>query len=186
MRSHEELPEFDGDAAVDGATRVIGHGSMTFQVGDKVVYPQHGATVIESLETVEAFGTAREYFVLRFTDSDLTLRVPSAQADTVGLRQVIGEDEVEEVLEVLRRREIRMPSNWSRRFKNHTDMLRSGDVYQLAEVVRNLSRRRAEKALSAGEVRMLDRARKILMSELCLALTEDADSVNMLVDAALT
>ena len=158
---------------------------MSFAVGDKVVYPQHGATVIDDIETLDAFGTAREYLVLRFADGDLTLRVPSEQAAAVGLRQIIGLDELDDVLDVLRRRDVRMPANWSRRFKNHTDMLRSGDVYQLAEVVRNLSRRNADKALSAGEQRMLQKARRNLISELSLLLAEDADTVGLRMDAAL-
>jgi CarD family transcriptional regulator len=158
---------------------------VTFRVGDKVVYPQHGATVIERIETLDAFGTAREYLVLRFADGDLTLRVPSAEAAAVGLRQIISPGELDDVLDVLRRRDVRMPANWSRRFKNHTDMLRSGDVYQLAEVVRNLSRRHSDKALSAGEQRMLQKARRNLISELSLALTEDPDTVGLRMDAAL-
>ena len=158
---------------------------MSFAVGDKVVYPQHGATVIEDIETLDAFGTAREYLVLRFADGDLTLRVPSEQAVAVGLRQIISPGELDDVLDVLRRRDVRMPANWSRRFKNHTDMLRSGDVYQLAEVVRNLSRRNADKALSAGEQRMLQKARRNLISELSLVLAEDADTVGLRMDAAL-
>ena len=158
---------------------------MSFAVGDKVVYPQHGATVIEDIETLDAFGTAREYLVLRFADGDLTLRVPSEQAAAVGLRQIISPGELDDVLDVLRRRDVRMPANWSRRFKNHTDMLRSGDVYQLAEVVRNLSRRNADKALSAGEQRMLQKARRNLISELSLVLAEDADTVGLRMDAAL-
>jgi CarD family transcriptional regulator, regulator of rRNA transcription len=158
---------------------------MSFAVGDKVVYPHHGATVIERVETIEVLGTMREYLVLRFDDADLTLRVPSEQAGTVGLREVIGEVEADDVFAVLRRRDVRMPSNWSRRFKNHTEMLKSGDVYQLAEVVRNLSQRQADKALSAGEKRMLDRARRVLISELTLALAADADHIGVLIDTAL-
>jgi CarD family transcriptional regulator len=158
---------------------------VSFQVGDKVAYPQHGATVIDGQETLQVFGTAREYLVLRFADANLTLRVPSEQAAAVGLREIISPEEVGEVLDVLRRREIRVPTNWSRRFKNHTDMLRSGDVYQLAEVVRNLTRRSTDKALSAGEQRMLHQARRNLVSELSLALAEDADAVGLRMDAAL-
>ena len=158
---------------------------MSFAVGDKVVYPQHGATVIEDIETLDAFGTAREYLVLRFADGDLTLRVPSEQAAAVGLRQIISPGELDDVLDVLRRRDVRMPANWSRRFKNHTDMLRTGDVYQLAEVVRNLSRRHSDRALSVGEQRMLQTARRNLISELSLALAEDPDTVGLRMDAAL-
>jgi CarD family transcriptional regulator len=158
---------------------------VTFAVGDKVVYPQHGATVIDRVEMVEVLGSAREYFVLNFSDGGLVLRVPSEAADAVGMRDVISGDEAEDVFSVLRRRGVHVPSNWSRRFKNHATMLKSGDVYQVAEVVRNLSRRRAGAPLSAGEARMLLRARQVLASELCLALGEDAERVDGLLDDAL-
>lgn len=158
---------------------------MSFVVGDKVVYPHHGAALIDQVETREVAGSAREYLVLRFDDAKLTLRVPADEARTVGLREVIGDSEVEDVLDVLRRRDVRMPTNWSRRFKNHSEMLRSGDVYQLAEVVRNLSRRGQEKSLSAGEQRMLQTARQNLVSELSLVLTALPDEVDVLLDGAL-
>ena len=169
----------------DGPLALSNRSVMSFAVGDRVVYPHHGATVIDRIETVEVLGVAREYLVLRFDDVDLTLRVPADRADTVGLREVIGGVEVDGVFAVLRRRDVRTPSNWSRRFKNHTEMLRSGDIYQLAEVVRNLSHRDADKALSAGEKRMLERARRVLISELSLSLAADAEEVGLLVDVAL-
>lgn len=158
---------------------------MPFAVGDKVVYPHHGATLIDRVETIEVLGAEREYLVLRYEDAQLTLRVPSDEASTVGLREVIDDVEVDDVLAVLRRRDVRMPSNWSRRYKNHAEMLKSGDVYQLAEVVRNLAQRQRDKALSAGEKRMLDTARRILVSELSLALGEGPDQIGVRLDAAL-
>jgi len=158
---------------------------MRFAVGDKVVYPHHGATVISGLETLDVLGAHRDYLVLRFEHVDLTLRVPADGVDAVGLRQVISDDEVAEVFTVLRKRDARTPSNWSRRFKNHTEMLKSGDVYQLAEVVRNLTQRKVGAHLSAGEQRMLDRARQVLISELCLVLSVDADEAGRRLDAEL-
>jgi CarD family transcriptional regulator len=143
---------------------------MSFDVGDNVVYPHHGAAVIERREVVEAFGTSREYLVLRLAYGDLTLKVPADNTEEVGLREVINDDEVEEVFAVLRKKEARMPTNWSRRFKNHVEKLKSGDVYQVAEVVRNLTIRDNDKGLSAGEKRMLAKARQILISELTFAL----------------
>ncbi|MGH9242788.1 MAG: CarD family transcriptional regulator [Acidimicrobiales bacterium] len=143
---------------------------MSFDVGDKVVYPQHGAAIIERRETRFAFGEEKEYLVLRVPHGDLTLMVPTDNAEQVGLRDVINDEEVEEVFMVLRKKEARMPTNWSRRFKNHVEKLKSGDVYQVAEVVRNLSLREKEKGLSAGEKRMLAKARQILTSELSFAL----------------
>jgi CarD family transcriptional regulator len=112
---------------------------MTFDVGDKVVYPHHGAATIEKREKKEAFGEKRDYLVLRLAYGDLTLMVPADNAEEIGLRDVINDEEVEEVFAVLRKKEARMPTNWSRRFKNHVEKLKSGDIYQVAEVVRNLS-----------------------------------------------
>ena len=110
-----------------------------FDVGDKVVYPHHGAAVVERREIREAFGEKREYLVLRLAYGDLTLMVPSDNTAEVGLREVINDEEVEEVFAVLGKKEARMPTNWSRRYKNHVEKLKSGDIYQVAEVVRNLS-----------------------------------------------
>ena len=112
---------------------------MTFDVGDKVVYPHHGAAIIERREKKEAFGEKRDYLVLRLAYGDLTLMVPADNTEEIGLREVINDEEVEEVFAVLRKKEARMPTNWSRRFKNHVEKLKSGDIYQVAEVVRNLS-----------------------------------------------
>jgi CarD family transcriptional regulator len=143
---------------------------MSFKVGDKVVYPHHGAAVIERREKKQAFGEEREYLVLRLAYGDLTLMVPTDNTEEVGLRDVINDEEVEEVFAVLRKKEARMPTNWSRRYKNHVEKLKSGDIYQVAEVVRNLSIRDNDKGLSAGEKRMLTRARQILVSELTFAI----------------
>jgi CarD family transcriptional regulator len=158
---------------------------MAFDVGDKVVYPQHGAATIVRREMGEAFGEEKEYLVLRLSYGDLTIRVPADNTDEVGLRDVIGDDEVEEVLAVLRKKEARMPTNWSRRYKNHGEKLKSGDPYQVAEVVRNLSLREKEKGLSAGEKRMLATARQILVSELIFAIDVDETAAAAKLDEAL-
>ncbi|MEY2407323.1 MAG: CarD family transcriptional regulator [Acidimicrobiaceae bacterium] len=159
---------------------------MPFDVGDKVVYPHHGAAVIESRETKTAFGEEREYLILRLAYGDLTLMVPADNTDSVGLREVINLEEVEEVFAVLAKKEARMPTNWSRRFKNHVEKLKSGDIYQVAEVVRNLTLRDKDKGLSAGEKRMLAKARQILQSELTFALNVDEAEAEKKLDEALT
>jgi CarD family transcriptional regulator len=158
---------------------------MSFDVGDKVVYPHHGAAVVEKRENKKAFGEEREYLVLRLAYGDLVLSVPSDNTEEVGLRDVINDEEVEEVFAVLRKKEARMPTNWSRRFKNHVEKLKSGDIYQVAEVVRNLSLREADKGLSAGEKRMLAKARQILVSELTFALNVDEEEAESRLDEAL-
>lgn len=156
----------------------------TFKVGDKVVYPHHGAAVIERREKKNAFGEEREYLVLRLAYGDLTLMVPTENVEEVGLRDVINDEEVEEVFAVLGKKEARMPTNWSRRYKNHVEKLKSGDIYQVAEVVRNLSIRDKDKGLSAGEKRMLTRARQILVSELTFAIgVSEEEAEKKLVDA---
>jgi CarD family transcriptional regulator len=159
---------------------------MAFDVGDKVVYPHHGAAVIERREKKTAFGEEREYLILRLAYGDLTLMVPADNTDEVGLREVINLEEVEEVFAVLAKKEARMPTNWSRRFKNHVEKLKSGDIYQVAEVVRNLTLRDKEKGLSAGEKRMLSKARQILQSELTFALNVDEAEAEKKLDEALT
>jgi CarD family transcriptional regulator len=158
---------------------------VTFDVGDKVVYPHHGAATIEKREKMVAFGEEREYLVLRLAYGDLTLKVPADNTDSVGLRDVINDEEVEEVFAVLRKKEARMPTNWSRRFKNHVEKLKSGDIYQVAEVVRNLSIRDKDKGLSAGEKRMLAKARQILTSELTFALNVNEEEAEQRLDEAL-
>jgi CarD family transcriptional regulator len=142
---------------------------MSFKVGDRVVYPHHGAAVIKRKETREVFGEKSEYLVLHMTHGDLTLSVPTDKAEEVGMRKPISNEEVEDLLQLLAKRDVREPSNWSRRFKNHQEKLKSGDVYQVAEVVRNLALREQAKGLSAGEKSMLERARVILASELSVA-----------------
>jgi len=159
---------------------------MPFDVGDKVVYPHHGAAVIEKREKISAFGEEKEYLVLRLAYGDLTLKVPADNTDSVGLREVINDEEVEEVFAVLRKKEARMPTNWSRRFKNHVEKLKSGDIYQVAEVVRNLSLRDKDKGLSAGEKRMLAKARQILTSELTFALGVSEEEADKKLDEELS
>jgi CarD family transcriptional regulator len=158
---------------------------MSFAVGDKVVYPHHGAAIIEGKEKRAFDGKKTDYFILRITYGDLKVSIPVDKADEIGLRDVINDEEVEEVFAVLRKKEARMPTNWSRRFKNHVEKLKSGDIYQVAEVVRNLSLREADKGLSAGEKRMLARARQILVSELTFALNVDEEMAESRLDDVL-
>ncbi|MGH2772748.1 MAG: CarD family transcriptional regulator [Actinomycetota bacterium] len=157
----------------------------SFSVGDKVVYPHHGAAVIKSLEDKEIQGETKKYYVLRLAYGDLTLFVPTDSCETVGIRDIIAQDELEKVYKVLKAKECRMPTNWSRRFKTHVEKLKSGDIYQVAEVVRNLARREAEKGLSAGEKRMLTKARQILVSEMTFAANVDEEEAGKMLDKVL-
>ena len=157
-----------------------------FRVGDKVVYPHHGAAVIEGMQERQIEGETREYWVLRLSYGDLTLMVPTDGADEVGLRGVVPKNELEQVYKVLQsKKQAPAPSNWSRRFKSHVEKLRSGDIYQVAEVVRNLSNRDKDKGLSAGEKRMLTKARQILVSELTFAAGVKEEKAEAMLDEIL-
>ncbi len=158
---------------------------MTFKPGDKVVYPHHGAAVVEKREKRKVFGEETEYLVLRMAHGEMMLSVPVDKAEEVGMRWPISTEDVEDLFEVLGKRDVREPANWSRRFKNHQEKLKSGDVYQVAEVVRNLALRDQAKGLSAGEKSLYTKARSVLVSELSFALNVSEDDATDKVDAAL-
>ena len=157
-----------------------------FKPGDKVVYPHHGAAIIEKKEKRKAFGKTTEYLVLRMAHGELTLSVPVENAEDVGMRWPISKEDVKDLFEVLQKRDIREPANWSRRFKNHQEKLKSGDVYQVAEVVRNLALREQAKGLSAGEKTLYNKALDVLASELAFALTTPEEKAMAKVADALS
>ena len=142
---------------------------MEYKVGEVVVYPHHGAAVIEDIETREMGGEELEYLVLHINQSDLVVRVPKKNADNVGVRDVVGKEGLEKVFSVLRDEDVEEAGNWSRRYKANQERLASGDINKVAEVVRDLWRRDQDRGLSAGEKRMLSKARQVLVSELALA-----------------
>ena len=142
---------------------------MTFAVGETVVYPHHGAALIEDIRTRKIRGEEKLYLRLRVAQGDLTIEVPAENVDIVGVRDVVGKEGLERVFEVLRAEYTEEPTNWSRRYKANVEKIASGDVIKVAEVVRDLSRRESNRGLSAGEKRMLAKARQILESEIALA-----------------
>ena len=157
-----------------------------FKPGDKVVYSHHGAAIIEKKEKRKAFGKTTEYLVLRMAHGELTLSVPVENAEDVGMRWPISKEDVKDLFEVLQKRDIREPANWSRRFKNHQEKLKSGDVYQVAEVVRNLALRDQAKGLSAGEKTLYNKALDVLVSELAFALNTPEEKAMAKVADALS
>ena len=122
---------------------------MKFKKGDTVIYPQHGACIVMGTKKMEAFGEKREYLILQTVINEMTLKVPVNMAEEVGVRPPVSADELEDLVAVLSKPDPRVPSNWSRRFKNHQEKLKSGDVYQVAEVVRNLAARNRD-AVAVG------------------------------------
>ena len=149
---------------------------MAFRVGTHVVHPHHGVAVIEGRERREINGEMHEYLVLRVESEALALLSPAASAQTLGLRQLISEAEGLEILDVLAR-PARMPKSWARRFKNHTEKLRSGDLHEEIVVLRNLWVLSQQRTLSPGEQKMLKRVRDLVLPELVLALGECRDEL---------
>jgi CarD family transcriptional regulator len=158
---------------------------MTFTVGETVVYPHHGAALIEAIETRIIKGEEKAYLVLKVAQGDLTVRVPADNAEYVGVRDVVGADGLERVFDILRAPHTEEPTNWSRRYKANVEKIASGDVNKVSEVVRDLWRRDRERGLSAGEKRMLAKARQILVSELALAEGTNEDKAEVLLDEVL-
>ena len=159
--------------------------NIEFELGDNVVYPHHGAGQVLSKERRKMFGEEREYLTIKILHNDMTVMVPCENAGIAGLRRVIDEETVKKVLDVLADDVSEMPKNWNRRFKHNRDKIKTGDIYELAEVVRNLAIREHEKGLSTGEKQMFTRAKKILASELMYALDKDEDDAEQHLDDLL-
>src|ERR671939_1004919 len=158
---------------------------IEFECGDNVVYPHHGAGKVLKKERKKMFGEEREYLTIKILHNDMTVMVPCENAGKAGLRRIIDEEAVKKVLGVLQDDISEMPKNWNRRFKHNRDKIKTGDIYELAEVVRNLAIREHEKGLSTGEKQMFTRAKKILASELMYALDKDEVAAEAYLDELL-
>ena len=159
--------------------------NIEFECGDNVVYPHHGAGKVLKKERRKMFGEEREYLTIKILHNDMTVMVPCENASLAGLRRVIDEETVQKVLAVLADDVSEMPKNWNRRFKHNRDKIKTGDIYELAEVVRNLAVREQDKGLSTGEKQMYTRAKKILASEFMYALEKDEDEAEAYLDEIL-
>jgi CarD family transcriptional regulator len=156
-----------------------------FQIGDRIVYPMHGAGIIEDVEIKEILGERREYFIIRMPIGDMKVMVPVSNVDDVGVRYIIDKEEIEGVMDILKGRRSTMPQNWNRRYRMNMDRIKTGDIEEIAAVVRNLSILDDEKGLSTGERKMLGNARQMLLSELVLASGKDMPEVEKLVHDAI-
>ena len=139
-----------------------------FGIGDRVVYPMHGAGIIEAVEEREILGARQLYYVMRLPLGDMKVYIPKGNVDNMGLRQIVGKGEVAAVLNVLKEQHQEEQGNWNRRYRANLDKLRTGCILSVAEVVSILTLREKNKGLSTGEKRMLETARQILISELIL------------------
>ena len=158
---------------------------IDFAVGDNVVYPHHGAGQVIKKEEKDILGEKRQYLTIKILHNDMTVMVPCENAGKAGLRRVIDEETVKKVLSVLTDNVSEMPKNWNRRFKHNRDKIKTGDIYELAEVVRNLAIREQDKGLSTGEKQMYTRAKKILASEFMYALDKDEEGAEEYLDGLL-
>lgn len=153
-----------------------------FKVGDKIVYPMHGAGTIESIEEKEILGEKQKYYVMKMPVGDIRVMVPTKNAELIGVRDVIGNEVAKDVLDVLSAAPTDMSSNWSKRYRDNQDKMKSGDICEVADVVRNLTFRAKIKPLATGEKKMLTNAKQILVSELVLAEAMDKEQVESLIN----
>jgi len=152
-----------------------------FNVGDRVVYPNHGAGTIVSVETKEILGDEKQYYIMKLPIGEMKVMIPVEKVEEIGIRNVISEEEADEVLGLLKGDKSKMSQNWNRRFRANMEKLKTGDIYEVAEVVRNLTIRDHEKGLSTGEKKMLNNSRQILISELVLSKDLQEEEVEELI-----
>ena len=153
-----------------------------FNVGDNIVYPMHGAGTIDAIEEKEILGEKHQYYVIKMP-GEVKIMVPTATAESIGVRSVIDGQSANKVVQLLEQDETEMSDNWNKRYRENLDKMKTGDIYQVADVVRNLSFKQKEKgSLSTGEKKMLNNAKLILVSELVLAEHASKDEIEKLVD----
>lgn len=151
-----------------------------YKIGDKIVYPMHGAGIVEKIETKTILDKKREYYILDVPGNDMKIMIPVDQTETIGIRDVIDKKKVNGIVDMLKAPSTEMPQNWNRRYRANMEKLKTGEITEVTEVVRNLTRTEREKHLSTGEKKLLSNARHILVSELILAAdisSEDAEKI---------
>lgn len=157
-------------------------GVLMFETGDKIVYPNHGAGTITDIEKKEVLGETKKYYVMQLPIGEMRVMIPMDNVDDIGIREVISSDRVDDVFQILKGEKSEMSQNWNRRYRANTEKIKSGDIFEVAEVVRNLTLRDIEKGLSTGEKKMLSNSRQILISELVLAEDKDKEEIEEEID----
>jgi CarD family transcriptional regulator len=158
---------------------------VTFEVGDKVIYPNHGLGIVEGIEEKTIFGTTGGFFHLRIVANDTTVLVPVSNVDGVGLRKAITDEEVDQLFTLLSNGKIDNHQNWKGRFKDNSDKMRTGSIYDMADVLKSLTFLSKSKILSFREKRMLDRAKALIISEISEVMREESSNVEVKVSQAL-
>ena len=156
-----------------------------YSVGDKIVYPMHGAGTIESIEDREILGERHRYYVLRFAVGGIKVLVPVQKVEEAGLRNIVESDVCEAVLERLSSQTEVECENWNRRYRENLEKMRTGDIFEVADVVRTLTARDKLKGLSSGERKMLNNAKLILMSEMVLSSNKEEEEIRLIIEKAI-
>lgn len=156
-----------------------------FNVGDKIVYPMHGAGTIDAIEEKDILGEKQAYYIIKMP-GEVKVMVPTSKAEEIGVRNIINKESAGKVFEILEENETEMSNNWNKRYRDNMEKMKSGDIYEVADVVRNLAFKQKEKGLSTGEKKMLNNAKQILVSELVLAEHASQDEVEKLIDNKIT
>ncbi len=156
-----------------------------FKIGDKIVYPNHGAGVIDSIEKKEFLGEEKEYFILKMPIGSMDISIPISNIDKMNIREVIGKEEGDEVLKILDEDPTEMSSNWNVRYRENQEIIKTGDIFEIAKMVRNLAILDKEKGLSTTEKKLLNRARRILASELVMAGSLETQKAEAMIDESI-
>ncbi|HLR35173.1 MAG TPA: CarD family transcriptional regulator [Tissierellales bacterium] len=156
-----------------------------FDIGDKIVYPMHGAGVIIAVEEKEILGDKKKYYVMKMPIGEMRVMVPVDNVEEIGIREIITNEEMNQVFNILRGEQSKMPQNWNRRYRMNMEKIKSGDIHEIATVVRNLMIRDDVKGLSTGERKMLNNAKQMLVSEIVLVLDVEQESAENLIDESI-
>lgn len=156
-----------------------------FKIGDKIVYPMHGAGVIDAIEKIDFMGEEKEYYILKMPIGEMDISVPADNMKDANIRFIISKEEGKEVLEILDDKPTEMNTNWTKRYRDNQDILKTGDIFEIAKMVRNLAILDSDKGLSTTEKKLLNRARRILASELVMAGSLDKKEAERMIDESI-
>jgi len=156
-----------------------------FKVGDKIVYPMHGAGVIDAIEKIDFMGEEKEYYILKMPIGEMDITIPADNMKEANIRFIITKEEGHQVLEILDDKPTEMNSNWTKRYRDNQDILKTGDIFEIAKMVRNLAILDSDKGLSTTEKKLLNRARRILASELVMAGSLDKEEAEKMIDESI-
>ena len=156
-----------------------------YQVGDRILYPMHGAGIIKKIEKREILGSVKEYYILHVPCGDMNVMIPVDNCDAIGVRPIVTEEEIQAAIEILRQESTQMTGNWNKRYRENMEKIKTGNIELVAEIVRNLTRIDRENRLSAGEKKMLTNVRKILQSEIMLVCNLDETEARRIIEEAI-